>query len=95
MNVKAILVKMLGNLGEYLSVLFNKAIHDELAIILPLATKAVVQVAKDATLTSGEAKFDGAVAIILAEIGKSQLQIGVSLVNFAVELAYQKFKATE
>ena len=88
---KTALLKLLGELGDFLAVLFKSGIQKELKILLPIALKAVKEVASDITLTSGDAKFNAAFDIIGKELGSQQSAIGRSLVNLAIELAYQKF----
>jgi hypothetical protein len=92
--MKQWLLKLLGILGEYLKVLFDSAIKAELEVIMPIATNIVKQVAKDPTLLSSSAKRDAAIAGILAEITAAQVQVGNSIINLAVELAYQNIKQT-
>lgn len=84
-------LKMFGVLGEYFAVIFKNAINQELKIILPIATKAVARIASDPTLASGGARRDAAIAEILAELASKQVQVGISTLNLAIELAYQKF----
>lgn len=93
--MKAWLLKLFGDIGEYLSVLFDKAIKEELKVVLPIATKLVRQVAADPTLLSGSSKRDAVIAGIIAELGAAQMQVGLSVVSLAVELAYTRMKIEE
>jgi hypothetical protein len=93
LNFKASLLSMFGIVGEYLSVLFNTALHQELAIALPIATKVVAQIALDPSLITNPGKRDIAIAGVLTELGASQAKIGISIAELAVSLAYQKYKA--
>jgi hypothetical protein len=88
---KTALLKLLGELGDFLAVLFKSGIQKQLKVLLPIAMKAVKEVASDITLTSGDAKFNAAFDIIGKELGAQQATIGRSLVNLAIELAYQKW----
>jgi hypothetical protein len=90
--MKAWLLKWFGPVGEYLSAILNSAVHQELKIVLPIATKLVKQVASDPTLLNGGAKFDAALAGVLLELGAAQSQVAISTVSLAIELAYTKFK---
>lgn len=93
--MKAWLLKLFGDIGEYLSVLFDKAIKEELKIVLPIATKLVRQVAADPTLLSGSAKRDAVIAGIIAELAVAQTQVGLSIISLAIELAYTRMKVEQ
>lgn len=93
LNFKATLLSLFGELGNYLAILFKDALHKELALALPIATRVIAQVAMDPTLLSGSDKRDAAIGLALAELGKSQITIGISVLNLAIELAVQKSKA--
>ena len=93
MNIKATLISFFGDVGRFLAILFKKAIHDELAIALPIAANAVRQIAADPSIISNADKRDAAVSNVLAEVGKAQVSVGLGIVNLAVELAVQEFKA--
>lgn len=90
---KEALLKMLGDLGDFLAVLFKKGIHDELKLILPIALNAVKTVAADASLVGGDAKFNAAFALVSAGVAGGQKDIASSLINLGIELAYQKMQA--
>lgn len=90
--MKKWILKFFGELGEFLAVLLKKGIQDELKLLLPIALSAVKTVAADASLTSGDAKFNAALAIVGDQLGDKQAAIGKSLINLAIELAVQKFK---
>lgn len=89
------LLKFFGSLGRFLSVLFKGAINEELKVVLPIAAGAVRSVASDPTLLSSGAKRDTAIGLILAELASAQAKVGVSVINLAIELAVQEFKANE
>lgn len=89
--MKAWLLKFFGELGDFLAVLLKKGIQDELKALLPIALNAVKTVAADSSLTSGDAKFNAAFALIGDQLGSKQQTIGKSLINLAIELAYQRF----
>ena len=88
---KTALFKILGELGDFLSVLFKSGIQQELKILLPVALQAVKDVAANPNLTTSDAKFNAAVGLIGVALGDKQATIGKSLMNLAIELAYQKF----
>jgi hypothetical protein len=95
MSFTASILKFFGVLGEYFAAIFKSAINQQLKIVLPIATKAVKMVASDPSLLSGGAKREAAIASILAELAAKQVQVGVSTLNLAIELAYQKFLIDE
>jgi hypothetical protein len=90
--MKAWLLKFFGDLGEFLAVLFNKALNEELKVVLPIAKRLVAQVAADPNLITGSAKREVVIATILAELGAAQMSVGMSVVALAVELAVTKMK---
>lgn len=90
--MKAWFLRFFGSLGTFLSTLLSGALKQELEVVLPIALKAVKAVAADQSLLSSGAKRDAALASIIAELGKAQLQIGLSVMNLAVELAVQEYK---
>jgi len=90
--MKAWLLKFFGELGEFLAVLFNKALNEQLKVVLPIAKRLVVQVAKDPTLITGSAKREVVIATILAELGAAQVDVAKSVIALAVELAVTKMK---
>lgn len=94
MNFKQRILAWLGELGQFLSVLFKDALQQELKVVMPIALEAVKQVALDPTLLNGGAKRDAAIAQIQDQLVKSQIQVGLSVVSLAVELAVQNVKAT-
>lgn len=94
MSFSSSILKFFGILGEYFAVILRSAIKQELTLVLPIAGKAVATVAKDSTL-SGKDKCEAAIALILAELAAKQVQVGISTINLAIELAYQKFVAEE
>lgn len=89
------ILKFFGALGKFLSVLFKGAINEELKVVLPIAAGAVRSVAKDPTLIAAGSKRDTAVELILAELAAAQVKVGISVINLAIELAVQEFKATD
>lgn len=93
--MKAWILKLFGEIGEFLAVLLKKGIQEQLKALLPIALNAVKTVAADATLTSGEAKFNAAFSIIGDQLGDKQQAIGKSLINLAIELAVQKMKENQ
>lgn len=93
MNVKQWFLNMMGDLGQFLKVLFQDALQAELKAVMPIALDAVKQVAADPSLLTGGAKRDAAIATIQDQLVKSQVQVGLSVVSLAVELAVQNIKA--
>lgn len=93
--MKQWLLKLFGNVGEFLAVLFNNAIQQELKVVLPIAAKAVAQVAVDPALLTGDLRRNAALVAIGGELAKAQVQVGLSTVNLAIELAYTKFKTEQ
>lgn len=92
MNIKQWFLNWLGDLGQFLKVLFKDALQAELKAVMPIALKVVKQVAADPTLLNGGAKRDAAIEQIQNELVKSQIQVGLSVVSLAVELAVQNIK---
>lgn len=94
MSFKTTILNALGSLGKFLSILFQDALKKELEVVLPLALGAVRAVAADPTLVHAGAKREVAVALILAQLGKAQIEVGLSVVNLGLELAVQNIKST-
>jgi hypothetical protein len=90
--MKVWLLRLFGFLGEFLAVLFQKGIAEELKVVLPIVTRYVKAVANDPSLITGESKREVVFATVLSELGAAQLQVGSSVINLAIELAVQKFK---
>jgi hypothetical protein len=90
--IKVLLLKLLGSLGDYLKVIFQTALKEELKVVMPIATTFVKQVASDPTLLTGAEKRAVAFKSILDQLSSSQAQIGTSVVNLAIELAVQNMK---
>lgn len=82
----------LGGLWEFLKVLFSEAVKRELAAVMPIAADVVREVAADPTLLTSESKRSAALAKLGARLAAAHIAVGGSLLNFAVELAYQSFK---
>lgn len=95
MNISGWFMKLFGALGRFLSVLFNAALKKELEVVMPIAAGAVRSVASDPTLFQPGMKREAALALIMAQLTKSQIEVGLSVVNLAIELAVQEFKATD
>jgi hypothetical protein len=90
--MKVMILKFFGFLGEFLAVLFQKGISEELKIVLPIVTRYVKAVANDPSLITGSAKREVVFATVLSELGAAQISVASSVINLAIELAYQKFK---
>jgi hypothetical protein len=95
MNIKKWVVNGFGAIGQFISVLFTKTIHDELAMVLPLAQQAVAQVAADPTLLLPGTKRDVAIASVFAKLAAAQVNIGLSVVSLGIELAVQSHKSSQ
>jgi len=93
--MKEWILGLLGDLGQFLKVLFKDALQKELKAIMPIAMAAVKQVAADPSLIKGGDKRDAAIEIIKGQLLDSQKQVGMSILAFAVELAVQNFKNAE
>lgn len=93
MNIKQTLLRILGTLGKFLSVLFADAVKKELEVVMPIAIKAVYAVAADPTLLSNAEKRDTAISLITADLLNSQKQVGASIIELGVQLAVQQMKA--
>lgn len=89
------ILKFFGSLGKFLSVLFKSALKKELEVVMPIAAGAVRSVASDPTLIQPGSKRDTAISLILAELTTAQVEVGRSVINLAIELAVQEFKAEE
>ena len=90
--VKVLLFKLLGSLGDYLKVIFQTTLKEELKLIMPIATTFVKQVASDPTLLTGAEKRAVAFKSIISQLDAGQAQVGNSVVNLAIELAYANFQ---
>ena len=93
MNIKQWIVRVFGVVGQFISTLFKEAVRQELEVVLPLAARAVAQVAADPSLVQPNHKREAAIATILAELSAAQIQIGLSVVSLAIELAVQAQKS--
>lgn len=95
MNFKQWFMKAMGELGQFLSVLFKDALQKELKAVMPIALAAVKQVAADPSLLTGGAKRDAAIELIGGQLLEAQKTIGLSVISLAVELAVQNMKAAQ
>lgn len=95
MNFKQTLLRALGKLGQFLAILFQDALRAELEVIMPIALDAVKQVASDPSIVSSPAKRDAALAIMGAQLAKSQVQVATSVIHLGLELAVQNHKAAQ
>ncbi len=87
MNIKQKVLSMLGELGQFLAVLFKDTVQQELKVVVPIAVNAVAQVALDPTLLTGGAKRDAAIGLIQNQLVQSQVTVGVSVIYLALGLA--------
>ena len=90
-RIKAWFLRFLGELGDFLKVLLQRGVVEELNAILPIALEAVKAV--QAENLSGEEKRALAISIIKSKIAKASYQTATSVINLAIELAVQKLKA--
>ena len=95
MNIKQTILRIFGKLGQFLSILFADAVRKELEVVMPIAVNAVKTVALDSSILSNPAKRDAAVALIVDELTKAQVQVGSSVIALGVELAVQHMKAAQ
>lgn len=79
-----------GHLGDWLAVIFRQGVKAELEALMPIAMAAVAKMAT--TDLSNDAKRSAAFGEILNQAKGAQLNVGVSLINFALELAVQNLK---
>ena len=93
MSFKQTLLGAFGSLGRFLAILFKDALQKELEVVLPIAIGAVTSVASDPTLIQSGEKRDAAVALIIAQLVKAQVTVGLSVIHLGVELAVQNVKA--
>jgi len=90
-RIKVWFLRFLGELGDFLKVLLQRGVVEELNAILPIALEAVKVV--QAENLSGEEKRALAINIIKSKIAKASYQTATSVINLAIELAVQKLKA--
>ncbi|MGZ8924331.1 MAG: hypothetical protein ACXW2E_00475 [Nitrososphaeraceae archaeon] len=64
-------------------------------MVVPIAAKAVRMVANDLSVLKSPEKRNAAVAAVLAELAAAQIEVGLSIVNLAIELAYVEFKNSD
>lgn len=81
------LLSKLGVLGQFLSVLFNSALKKELEFLLPIASQSVLCALNDEELNTGSKKKAFVIKSITSQMKDAQVDIGMSTVNLAIELA--------
>lgn len=92
MSFKSQLVSMFGELGHFVSVLFQEALQQELVVVVPLARSLIAQVAMDPTLLTSSAKRGAVLAMLATQLVPKQVAVGEDVLRLAIELAYQDFK---
>jgi hypothetical protein len=92
MNFKQKILSLLGDLGQFLSILFKDTVQQELKVVLPIALDTVTKIALDPTLLTGGARRDAAISAIQGQLAQSQVTVGLSVVSLAVELAVTTLK---
>lgn len=88
-------LNLFGVLGEFMKAVLRRGIADQLNVILPLALETVARIAADPTgLTSSE-KREAAIDLLGRQLVTRSIEASASTINFALELALQKYKAGE
>lgn len=81
-----------GIVGQIVSILFKTAINKELGLALPIAMQVVADVKADTTIITSEEKRAISIAKITSKLIEGQTPIANSIINLAIELAYQKLR---
>ncbi|SFM68231.1 hypothetical protein [Thermodesulforhabdus norvegica] len=92
-RIRAWLLRCLGALGDFLRALFARGIASELERLLPIALEAV-RVMGDQNL-SGEEKRVRAAQLIRERTMQAQWMVAADLINLAIEMSVQKWKAEQ
>lgn len=90
--MKEWLLNMLGVLGQYLKVLVKGAVKAQLDQVMPIAQNAVKMISQDPSILTSDEKRKAAFDTILKQLGDAQSKVGTSIINLAIELAYQNVK---
>lgn len=81
-----------GIVGQIVSILFKTTINKELTLALPIAMQVVADVKADPTIITSEEKRAVSITKITAKLLEGQTPITNSIINLAIELAYQKLR---
>lgn len=93
--MKAILLRLLGNVGRFLLSLLRRGVYDTLDQILPIALEVVLQVARDPSLVTDEEKRRAAFESLKRRLAIVGISVSASLINLAIEMAIQRLKEIE
>lgn len=93
MGIKAWFLSFLGELGSFLKALFVRGVASEVERLLPIALE-VVKMLGDEQL-SGEEKRTRAAWIIRTRVANLQWTVAADIINLAIEMAVQKWKAEQ
>jgi H2-forming N5,N10-methylenetetrahydromethanopterin dehydrogenase-like enzyme len=91
-RLKMWFIRKFGTTGQYISVLLDGVVREELEHVLPIATTAVAMVSANPTLIAPGPQQEAAVVIILAQLALSQIYVGRDIINLAIEIAVQNRK---
>lgn len=83
---------ILNSLKSFLGKFLKSAAQKQLSVLMPIANDAVTMVANDVSILTSSEKRNYAFDIIKDQISVSQKDISTSLINLAIELAYQEIK---
>lgn len=89
-----VMLAVLGVVGDFLKAFLTKRFIEETNTILPMALQAVSEIAANPGELSSQEKFDMARDKLLRELTTQAISVGNSAINWAIETAYQKYKAS-
>lgn len=89
----SILLGALGIVGQFLKAFLDKRFVEDANSVLPIAIQAVADIAASQTELTAEEKFQAARDKMLRQLTRDAIVVGNSVINWAVETAYQKYKA--
>jgi len=91
-NIKQLILSKLSWLERFILSLFERGIVEYLEKLLPIAVDIVTKLAQNNTLTSDQKRTEAVRQ--LGDAAKSVgIDVGLSVLNLAVEMALQKVKA--
>lgn len=92
--MKSFLLRLLGTIGDFLRPIFAQGTKELMEQLLPLALQTVAAIAADPTVVSNDAKRQEALVKLENKAEAIGLQVGTSMLNWAIETAVQKLKAS-
>jgi len=84
-----------GNVGDFLMPFVKIFISQAGQILMNTALKVVMDIAKDPSLATDQAKRDAAFQAIMADLKAKGITLGTSTINAAIEAAVQKIKESQ